>query len=64
MAEIEAQGWSLTPGRYVGTRSGVEDGGNFAEALAELHDEFTVLSDEAEMLRGQVDAAVQGILEP
>ena len=33
------------------------------ERLAELHEEFTALSDEAEVLRRKVDAAVQGILE-
>ena len=42
--EIEAQGWSLNPGRYVGVAAGDEDDGDFAERLAELHDEFTVLS--------------------
>ena len=63
IAEIEAQGWSLNPGRYVGVAAGEEDDGDFAERLAELHDEFTVLSDEADVLRRKVDAAVQGILE-
>ncbi len=44
--EIEAQGWSLNPGRYTGTT--VDDGdGDFAERLAALHAEFTNLSDEA-----------------
>jgi type I restriction enzyme M protein len=63
VAEIEAQGWSLNPGRYVGVEAGEEDDGLFAERLAELHDEFTTLSDEADVLRRKVDAAVQGILE-
>jgi type I restriction enzyme M protein len=63
VADIEAQGWSLNPGRYVGAIAGVEDDGLFAERLAELHAEFTTLSDEAEVLRRKVDAAVQGILE-
>jgi type I restriction enzyme M protein len=43
--------------------AGAEDDDDFASRLAELHDEFTVLSDEAELLRGKVDAAVEGILE-
>jgi len=63
VAEIEAQGWSLNPGRYVGTEAGEEDDGLFVERLAELHAEFTTLSDEAEVLRRRVDAALQGILE-
>ena len=41
VAEIEAQGWSLNPGRYVGTAAVDEDDGDFAERLAELYDEFT-----------------------
>jgi type I restriction enzyme M protein len=61
--EIEAQGWSLNPGRYVGVAAGDGDDGDFKELLAEPYDEFTVLSDEAELLRRKVDAAVQGILE-
>jgi type I restriction enzyme M protein len=61
--EIEAQGWSLNPGRYVGVVAGAEDDADFQERLAELHDDFTVLSDEAETLRRKVDAAVRGILE-
>jgi len=62
IAEIEAQGWSLNPGRYVGTESGEEDDGLFAERLGRLHAEFMTLSDEAEVLRHKVDAAVRGIL--
>lgn len=63
LAEIEAQGWSLNPGRYAGTAATAEDGGDFAEKLAGLYDEFTRLSDEADALRSKVDAAVHGILE-
>jgi type I restriction enzyme M protein len=63
LAEIEAQGWSLNPGRYAGTAA-VDDGGeHFTEKLAGLYDEFTRLSDEAEILRAKVDVSVQGILD-
>lgn len=62
LAEIEGQGWSLNPGRYTGTAAVEDDGEDFAEKLAALHDEFTVLSDEAVELRAKVDAAVEGIL--
>jgi type I restriction enzyme M protein len=61
-AEIEAQGWSLNPGRYTGSEAIDEDGTNFAEKLAGLYDEFIRLSEEAVALRTTVDAAVQGIL--
>ncbi len=60
--EIEAQGWSLNPGRYVGTEVGEHDEGDFATTLAELHTEFTTLTDEAELLRRRVDAAIAAIL--
>ncbi|MGH3042538.1 MAG: N-6 DNA methylase, partial [Gaiellaceae bacterium] len=63
IADIEAHGWSLNPGRYVGVAAGDEHPRDFAERLAELHDEFRVLSDESEVLRRKVDAAVRGILE-
>lgn len=61
-AEIEAQGWSLNPGRYTGTAAVVEDDEDFAEKLAALYDEFTVLSDEADVLRAKVGAAVLQVL--
>jgi len=61
-AEIDAQGWSLNPGRYTGTAAVDDDGEDFTEKLAGLYDEFTLLSDEAVELRAKVDAAVQGIL--
>ena len=61
-AEIEAQGWSLNPGRYTGTALVEEDDGDFAEKLSGLFDEFTRLSDEAVELRAKVDAAVQEVL--
>jgi len=63
LSEIEAQGWSLNPGRYTGTAAVDDDERDFVENLAGLYDEFTRLSDEADELRAKVDTAVQGILE-
>ncbi len=63
LAEIKAQGWSLNPGRYTGTTAAEDDGEDFTEKLAVIHDEFTRLSAEAEDLRTKVDAAVQAILD-
>ncbi len=62
LGEIEAQGWSLNPGRYTGTTLTEDDGEDFTEKLLGLYDEFTRLSDEADELRAKVDRAVQGIL--
>ncbi|MCA9855951.1 MAG: SAM-dependent DNA methyltransferase [Dehalococcoidia bacterium] len=61
-AEIEAQGWSLNPGRYTGTAAADDDEEDFTEKLEELYEGFTRLSNEADELRAKVDAAITGIL--
>jgi len=61
-AEIEAQGWSLNPGRYTGTAAAENDEEDFTEKLEGLYEEFTRLSNEADKLRAKVDAAVTGVL--
>ena len=63
VTEIEAQGWSLNPGRYVGVKAREEDDQLFMERLEELYGEFSALADDAEALQRKVDTAVQGILE-
>jgi type I restriction enzyme M protein len=63
LAEIEAHGWSLNPGRYTGTATTDDNDEDFAEKLAGLYDEFSRLSEEADLLRASIDATVQGILE-
>jgi type I restriction enzyme M protein len=62
LAEIEAQGWSLNPGRYTGTAAVDTNSEDFTEKLAGLYDEFTQLSNEADVLRAGVDAAVQSVI--
>ncbi len=62
-AEIAAQGWSLNPGRYTGTAAIEDDGEDFTEKLAELYEEFTRLSDEADVLRAKIDTAIKGIVD-
>jgi type I restriction enzyme M protein len=62
-AEIEHQGWSLNPGRYTGTAAIEDDCEDFNEKLAELYEEFSRLSDQADVLRARVDTAIQGILD-
>lgn len=47
LAEIEAQGWSLNPGRYVGVGERAADDFDFAERLEELREELVRLSSEA-----------------
>lgn len=62
-AEIEAQGWSLNPGRYTGTATVEENDINFLGDLTALYEEFTKLSQEARILLAKVDAAIRGIVD-
>jgi type I restriction enzyme M protein len=61
--EIEAQGWSLNPGRYVGVAEREEDDFDFAERLQELHEELEVLNVEAQELEERIAENVAFLLE-
>jgi len=61
--EIEAQGWSLNPGRYVGVAEGVEDDFDFTERLQELNEELEALNVEARELEERISENVAGLLE-
>ena len=56
-AEIAANDWSLTPGRYVGVAP-EEDGdpADFAESMRALHDELRRLDAEAARLAATIQA--------
>lgn len=63
-AEIEAQGWSLNPGRYVGVAKGEElSDEDFKERLEALNEELEVLNAEARELEERIAANVAEILE-
>ena len=47
---IEDKGWSLTPGAYVGVAPVEDDGVNFEERMAEIHEELLVLQQESNAL--------------
>ena len=54
-AEIEANDWSLTPGRYVGVAPEEEEEGfDFKEALREIHVELEDLNTEAGVLAERI----------
>jgi type I restriction enzyme M protein len=61
--EIEAQGWSLNPGRYVGVAAGehVSDE-DFKEQLVALNEELEVLNSQARELEQTIAANVAWIL--
>src|SRR5207244_1192079 len=63
LAEIEAQGWSLNPGRYVGVTERPVDDFDFKEKLEELNEELEVLNIEAHELEERVAANVALLLE-
>ena len=62
-AEIEAQGWSLNPGRYVGVADRAPDEFVFAERLEELNEELEVLNAEARELEERIAENVATLLE-
>lgn len=63
LAEIEGQGWSLNPGRYVGVAARAADGFVFAERLGEMHEELEKLNGEARVLEEQIGGNVEKLLE-
>ena len=50
-SEIEAQGWSLNPGRYVGAGARAADEFDFAGRLGALQEELETLNFEAQVLQ-------------
>jgi len=61
--EIEAQGWSLNPGRYVGVADGPEEDFDFTERLEELAEELEGLNTEAHRLEERISENVNKLLE-
>jgi type I restriction enzyme M protein len=63
LAEIEAQGWSLNPGRYVGVAAGEEvSDEDFRTQLQGLNEELEALNAQARELERTIAANVAGIL--
>lgn len=64
LTEIEAQGWSLNPGRYVGVaeRSEAEDF-DFNARLEELNEELEILNSEGRELEMRIAENVAQLLE-
>jgi type I restriction enzyme M protein len=60
--EIEAQGWSLNPGRYAGTEVEELDDEEFEEKLATAHGELRTLGARARELEEGVDAVLDSLL--
>lgn len=61
--EINAQGWSLNPVRYVGVAVGEPDDFDFKERLEELNEELEKLSTEAHDLEERIAENVSMLLQ-
>jgi type I restriction enzyme M protein len=63
LAEIEAQGWSLNPGRYVGVTARAEEDFDFKVRLEEQNEELETLNAEARELEERIAENVVKLLE-
>ncbi len=63
LKDIEAQGWSLNPGRYVGVADRAPHEFDFAARLEELNEELEKLNVEAKELEERISRNVSTILE-
>ena len=62
LAEIEAQGWSLNPGRYVGVAESAAEDFDFSERLEALAEEFELLTAESSALEETIARNVSSFL--
>ena len=62
IAEIEAQGWSLNPGRYVGVAARPPEDFDFKERLEEMNEELETLNAEARELEARIAENVAKLL--
>jgi len=62
LEQIENQGWSLNPGRYVGVSEVDDDGIDYRVRLEELNEELEALSHEAAVLQERIAANVAELL--
>ena len=62
-AEIEEQGWSLSPGRFVGVAERTADTFGFAERFETLNEELEVLNREARELEERIAENVVKLLD-
>ena len=61
--EVEAQGWSLNPGRYVGVAAREEDDFDFFQRLEELNEELEVLNSKARELEEKIAENVTALMD-
>jgi type I restriction enzyme M protein len=62
LAEIEGQGWSMNPGRYVGLTARGQDEFVFVDRLEELNEELEAMNMKARVLEEQISGNVAMLL--
>lgn len=62
LKEVEEQGYSLNPGRYIGTET-VKLVGNFAENISKLSEELKTLNSESKELETLIETNINSILD-
>jgi type I restriction enzyme M protein len=62
LTEVEKQGWSLNPGRYVGVTEAEDDGVDFRVRLEELNEELEQLNVEVVELQERISANADKLL--
>jgi len=63
LGDIEAQGWSLNPGRYVGVAEWDDDGIDFKIRLQELNEELEILNSGAKELVEQIGTNLSKLMD-
>lgn len=63
LEQIERQGWSLNPGRYVGTATASDDGIDFRVRLEELNEELESLNIASAQLQERIAANVAELIQ-
>jgi type I restriction enzyme M protein len=63
LSEIEEQGWSLNPGRYVGVPEREEKDFDFTEKLCGLNDEMMALNAESHELEQRISKNINELLK-
>jgi type I restriction enzyme M protein len=62
LKEIEKQGWSLNPGRYVGVSELAEDDFDFQDRLSGLNGELETLNKQAHDLEKSIERNIAPLL--
>jgi type I restriction enzyme M protein len=62
LKQIEEEGWSLNPGRYVGVEAAADEGIDFHVRLQELNEELESLNAESAMLKERISANVTKLM--